>query len=361
MAGFGKLVRPVCGVDGAVTNPIENTLFGEPIHLSLFRSLLLEKLGWEANSGDINQIPQWAGFLRSLGEPPIASAAFERTHLEGGYFYGFHNPTPSENEIADAIVSARKKGIQTWLVPTIEESEDITTLTRNHFEKIPAYIESALILDGSLENNLRASIGSRRLLDFQRITRKAEELFTVRFYTYSSLTERPELLSLAGDVHGENSSKYGHPFNMYDGTSLSRILSSPLGKHLAIGLVEKKTSGSIVQAILALVDKERSQLHYLAQGIRHEAVPASVNLYTASYLWLYRFGEANGIRVFFLSRGMHQAKRRLGANRFWLLNHWMKSDSNDGQAAISIIQRRAQDCLLPVFHELTESTKEPNS
>jgi hypothetical protein len=206
-----------------------------------------------------------------------------------------------------------------------------------------------LEISGSVDDTLRASLGSRRFLDLQRITRKAETFAKVAFYTKDELAQNPEMIAIAGQLHAENAKKYGHPFNMYDAAALQRILDSPLGEHLVIGLVADTATAKIVQVILALVDKARGHVFYLAQGAVHEEIPSNINLYTASYLWIYRYAESIGAKTIFLSRGMHEAKRRMGANKWILLNNWLYSENPETLAVISLARAQAEKLIVPGY------------
>lgn len=336
-----------------------NTLFATAENIALFRELLIGKLGWNEPCGPITQIPQWAGFTRSIGMSEALAPHFGMTYLDGGYFYNFHNDAPNEQALIHTLENGKAAGAHSWLVPTVADNCDAAALRKAGFAPLPAYVESALVIEKTLESTLRNTLGSRRLLDFQRITRKAETIFEVEFHLAPSLISNPHLIDLAGDLHSENAKKYGHPFNMYDAVALRRILDSKLGKSLTIGFVRNKANQEPVQVILALWDFERKQLHYLAQGLRHDHVPGSINLYTASYLWLYRFAETLGAQKIFLSRGMHEAKRRLGANTWALLNNWVYSQAPDTKQVIATAQTKAEQIIAGPFRQFCEKGTTP--
>lgn len=326
-----------------------STVFCEPASIVAARTLLFEKLGWTSNRGQLDAIPQWAGFLKSIEYTPSANT-FTDAACIGGYFYNFHNPAPTADALAKQI--EQNSDASAYLVPTVPHTEDTQALSALGFSPAPAYIESIFDIEGTLEEALRKSIGSRRYLDFERITRKAEAFANVRFYRSAELKLNPQILEIAGRVHAENARKYNQIYNPYDTATLKTLLTSTLGANLVIGIVSTIESDQPVQVILALLDSARGHAYYLAQGIDHAHVPETVNLYTASYLWLYRFAVENTVHTVFLSRGMHDAKRRLGANRFLLLNHWLRSDSDTGRQAISEICERANRKFKPAFEAL---------
>ncbi len=320
-------------------------LFYDPQHQEIFRRLLELKVA----TGHLSQIPQWKGFLSSLGLDSLEVSCFEKAHILGGYFYNFHNPPPD-------VSSTDRFKTGTWVIPTVPDSESCNQLRELGFESAPAYIESSLEIRDSLEQTLRKNLGSREYLNLMRIVRKAEQFYSVHFYNAEALNQDTELLEKASELHSHNATKYNHPYNMYDVPALKALLTSSLRDYFRVGFVRDKISGEAVQVIFLLIDEQRGHVFYLAQGIAHAIVQPSINVYTASYCWVYRFADSNQCRVVFLSRGMHTAKKRLGANQFVLLNHWLRSDSTDGKNTVSFLCRKARETLPKEFAKLTQKT-----
>jgi hypothetical protein len=57
------------------------------------------------------------------------------------------------------------------------------------------------------------------------------------------------------------------------------------------------------------------------------------------------YAERIGIRIINLGRGAPQEKRRLGANRFALLNNWILNPSPAARSEIAILATRCREAL----------------
>jgi hypothetical protein len=303
--------------------------------LDLFRTILLEKLGIRVPIVLLKMIPQWQGFLKSLGVETGALSQLP-TQLLGGYFINFSTPVPAPDDVRQTIAES---GAKQFVVPTVRA--EYTGLLDLGFVALPAYIESAIFLQGSLEATLRNGISARRYLDLRRITRNAEKDYEIQFYEQAELLANPDLIDVAARLHEHNVEKYGHSINIYDAASLNLILHSPLGRHLVVGITRERNTQTPVQVLIALLDSERQDLFFLVQGIDRKTVSTDVNLYSASYLQLYRFAETRSVQRIFLARGKHLEKKRLGANQFFVLNNWIRTESDACLAELAKLRRLA--------------------
>jgi len=251
----------------------------------------------------------------------------------GGYFYNFSTPSLAEDEISQGLKEGRKHGATTFLVPAIRDSEAVDSLLGAGFTPLPCFVESVFELETSVEGDFRKRVSRHRFAEIRRLGRNAHRAYDLRFYKAPELEENPALLTETSRLHELNVRQHNLHVNFYNRDVLEAIMSSTLRDNLLVGLRYDKSTGVAVQAMIILVCEDTGELYFSAQGIDHDEVDRRHNLYTTAAYDLYKYGEAHGLRTFYLGRGSEEEKQRLGANRYHLLNHWMKSDEKgfDGE------------------------------
>jgi len=176
---------------------------------------------------------------------------------------------------------------------------------------------------------------------------------------FSDAAEVEEAIARFDELHQENLRKYGHPRNTHGLDQIRILKSSHLAPYLLFCLRrEKAGSRRFVQASFNMVAVNRGILLMVVQGIHREAVPPHHNLYQAETYQLYKWGEANGVRIFNLGRGGPGAKAGIGGNHFHVLAHLLKPLSDQADCAqLSQIRARATAFiaaqLAEVRHKLT--------
>jgi hypothetical protein len=156
------------------------------------------------------------------------------------------------------------------------------------------------------------------------------------------------LVETVARLHLCNVRKYGHAANFYCASLLRQLLASAIGDHVLACSRHEADTGSAVQASLSLFDRSSSQLYWLMVGIDHDQVPSDVNLFIADYYGVVGFAEQNGIRTINLGRGNPLQKHRLGANRFHVVQNWLRTSSPRAVAELARLRSTATATLDPL-------------
>ncbi|MFJ9343638.1 aminotransferase class I/II-fold pyridoxal phosphate-dependent enzyme [Streptomyces sp. NPDC101733] len=88
-------------------------------------------------------------------------------------------------------------------------------------------------------------------------------------------------------------------------------------------MLVRRHKGVVVQAGLLMGSHNGRGVHCLTQAIRHDHPVAARNLHVAAVYGLYRDAHRAGLDWVHLGRGGAEAKRRLGADLVYPLDHWL--------------------------------------
>ncbi|MFH0908267.1 MAG: GNAT family N-acetyltransferase [bacterium] len=297
--------------------------------LRVFRDLFLKGYGLSHAVVEPDRLVHWQAQTQDLREKAgLEPSPLGRipTLVFGGYFYNFSSPAPSSETIAAAIDEAKRLGARQLLVPTVRDIDDSSDLTAAGFRPLPCFVESIARLGPDLDADLRARVGADRFRQIKRMVRRVERQYEFLFLRAADMEQDSGLVAEIARLHGLNISQHDFGVNFFRSEALQHVLQSPLRDRLLVGMRCDRGDGAPRQAVITLLCEETGELFALAQGIDHEHVAREMNLYITLYYRLYEYGAAHGAHVFHLGRGAQDEKRRLGANRYVLLNHWMKSD-----------------------------------
>ena len=283
----------------------------------------------------------WESTLRHLGiAAPTLNAA--RTCILGGFFYNTSTPAPTAAELDSYINYYRTRGAEQFLVPTVRNSARTEALQARGFVKIPWFIESIYMVRDGVDTDLHAQVGHKRHRQIVRLSERAAQDYDTAYYEWPEIRADARIFDVAARLHEHNMLKYHHPLNLYGKPILRRLSESPLGRHLLFCIRRDRATGEPVQMSLSLVHEGRSQMYQLVQGIWHERVCPGNNLDITDYYDLCKFAERRGIREINFGRGMADYKRRLGANRFILLNNWLLTTSRAASGELAALVESTQ-------------------
>jgi hypothetical protein len=315
-----------------------------PTARDVFAALFLELYGLAEPVIPLADVLHWSDLVRRLA---VAGTSLDRvpTGFLGGYFYNTSTPVPTAAEIAQRLAWAADRAVPQLLVPTVRNTADAAALRAQGFASIPWVVEAICDLGDSLAATLRRQLGPTRYRGLYRAVKKAAQRYPAEFYRLHDVEGDPTLLETVAALHACNVRKYAHARNFYSLAILQRLCASPLGEQLVICLRRDVDSGEAVQASISLMDLPRRQLYHLVHGIFHERVAPGYNLFVATIYEVFAFAERQGIREVNVGRGAPEQKRRLGANRFILLNNWLLSQSPGAAAEIASVTARCRAFL----------------
>ncbi len=246
------------------------------------------------------------------------------TLVAGGYFYNVSTPPPGAAEVAAMLEEAQAAGVEQVLVPTVPRGADTAALEQAGFRRVPGLIEAWVEPGpGDVETALREILGGHGYREWCRLQRRADAVSRVDVLEAGALLREPGLVSEVERLHALNLARHGLTVNIFSAPVIRALAASALGPALRV-LLRRDLEGRAVQMMAVLAPPGGEAWYCLVQGIDHAAVPLSQNFYRATVLDCLRAARAAGARRVYLGRGGAAAKRRLGANRFRLLDYWLR-------------------------------------
>lgn len=292
----------------------------------------------------LGRVMHWSSTIRRLGaDVPLLDGS--ETLVCGGYFYNCSTRAPSADDLDAWIALAERRGVPALFVPTVRNSDATDALSERGFSRIPWFVEAIYERKEGVDADLRAQLGRKGYAALLSDVKRAETAYELRFYTKPELLADPSLLEETSRLHACNVEKYSHALNFYSEPILREILSGPLGERLLVALRRDRETGEAVQTSIAFFDLARSQMYSVVQGIDHARVRPGQNLYVAKYYQQLKYAEALGIREVNYGRGKEDHKRRLGANRFHLLNNWVRNSQVSIDAEVAQLTERLRPIL----------------
>lgn len=267
------------------------------------------------------------------------------TSIFGGSIYNFSSPAPSQAAITEALDGMLQEGAKQCFVPTIRSLESCGPLLDAGFRGVSCFIESVCELDGGVDDVLATRVGGKRMREMRRLHRKAAEQYNLVLYSAADIQNDETLVRIAASLHGCNVEKYGLPSNFYNESVLRHLVRSEIQDKIRVGIRYRKSDKQPVQVLVLLLSPGTSELFFPVQGIARDHVAPDHNLYIASMYDVYRIAAQYDLRHVHLGRGNHAAKFHLGANKFYLLKHWIYSPDADVHRELAEIERRTTALL----------------
>lgn len=310
--------------------------------ISIFQKLFMELYSLKKPEIPLHRVMHWKRRFN------IDSDTMDNAHTRfiAGFFYNFSTSAPNGDKLNSEITEGEATGIYQFLVPTVRNSSDNRVLTDAGFTPIPWFIESIYERREGVDLDLKKQLSRSQYRDILRLERKAIADFDLEFYEYHKILNDPSIIMIAADLHQLNIDKYAHAYNFYNKKILNLILFSSIGKNLLICIRRDKATRQPVQASINFIDRDKSQLFQMAQGIDHSLVKKGNNLYIAETLQMYRYAESQGISEIHLGRGGQDSKRRLGANRFYLLNNWILNTKHNISTEVANLREASHQHLM---------------
>ncbi|WP_437669204.1 aminotransferase class I/II-fold pyridoxal phosphate-dependent enzyme [Sorangium sp. So ce131] len=304
-------------------------------------------------------------FLRGLDPPRPVVELGRLPHVAGGYpvpraasrvlalptligagaVLNFSTPAPSAGRLAALREAAAAAAAAQVLVPHVRRGEDPRALREAGFSSVPAGHECVVRLAGATDVDdpdevdalLRARIGARQLRDLRRRERACEAEVTWELLRAGDLRDRRAHLEALVALHEDHARRHGSDHNPYGRASIERLLESALAPRLRLLFRADRRDGAVVVAGLLLVSETGEGIYYMSQAIRRGHEAAQHNLYVSTFYRLYH--EARRLRMDWvhLGRGGVDQKRRLGADLFLPLDHWIWSSDEAARRELAAL------------------------
>ncbi|MGW7073337.1 aminotransferase class I/II-fold pyridoxal phosphate-dependent enzyme [Streptomyces sp. NPDC054855] len=252
--------------------------------------------------------------------------ALERPTLIGGAaLYHPTSPAPSAHAVEALVRRAEALDVRQILVPNVRRTDDARALRAAGFVPLAADSECVVRLTGDVDDVLRARVGGGR----QRALRRRHDALS-RGLTW----ERMRLSELGGapwardafvELHRRWAERTAGGHNPYNAAALDALAGGALADRTE--MLVRRRGDTVVQVVLTARSHNGRGLYHLAQATDPDACDAAPSdLHAAALYGLYLDAGRAGLHWVHLGPGETDVKRRLGADLFVPLDHWLRAE-----------------------------------
>ncbi|MDJ1136999.1 aminotransferase class I/II-fold pyridoxal phosphate-dependent enzyme [Streptomyces iconiensis] len=258
------------------------------------------------------------------GPSALDPAALKRpTLVAAGAPYGPTGPAPSPYAVDELVRRAGALDVPQILVPRVRRGEDTGALRAAGFVPVAAGHECVVRLSGEVDALLRDRVGAGQLRDLRRRHRAVSQDVTWERIPLSELDGKPWARRAFVELHQRSAERHRGQENLYNAEALDALARGALAERTEIFVRRRKNA--VVQAGLLTVSHNGRGLYYLTQAVAHDDPAAPRNLYVASLYRLYLHARRSGLDWVHLGEGDADRMRRLGADLFVPLDHWLRA------------------------------------
>ncbi|MBL1114390.1 aminotransferase class I/II-fold pyridoxal phosphate-dependent enzyme [Streptomyces sp. 110] len=254
----------------------------------------------------------------------LDTAVLERpTLVGGGSPYHPTSPAPTRHALDELVRRAETLGVPQILVPNVRRGDDTSALRAAGLVPIATESECVVRLAGEVDEALRTRIGAERLNDLRRRDREASLELTWERIRLSELDGSPWARDAFVTLHQRQAERHGGHHNLYNAEALDALAHGPLADRTEILL--RREQNAVVQAGLITTSHNGRGIYSLTQATDHDDPAARDELFAASMYRLYLHARRSGLEWVHLGRGDVPRMRRLGADLFVPLDHWLRA------------------------------------
>lgn len=302
--------------------------------IDALQQVLCAALGSRAPVCSLARIGRDAGAFAAL-DP----AVLERpTLVGGGSPHNPTNPAPAAHAVDELVGRAEELGVDQILVPGVRRSDDTGALRAAGFAPVATGSECVVRLTGEVDDVLRERVGAERLGDLRRHHEEAAHEVTWERIPLSELDGKPWARDAFVELHRRQAERDGGHGNLYNVDALDALTQGELAERTE--LFVRRGGNTVVQAGLMTMSHNGRGIYCLTQAIDHDAPVARSGLSDASVYRLYLHARDSGLDWVHLGRGDADRMRRLGADLFIPLDHWLRAPGlaipeEEGEQALS--------------------------
>lgn len=290
-------------------------------------------------SADIDVLQHLLGAALGTGEPVCSVAqlgaladAFgdldpevlkRPTLVGGGGPYAPSGPAPTLKALDELVRRAETLDAPQILVPHVRRTDDTSALRAAGFVPVAAGTECVTRLPGEVDEALRIRVGARQLADLRRRHHAASREVTWERLRLSELDRKPWARDAFVELHRRHVESHGGQENPYNEGAIDALAEGELAERAEMFVRRRGTT--VVQAGLTIRAHNGKGIYYLTQAIDHGDPVARHNLYVASLYRLYLDARRSGLDWVHLGQGDAATHRRLGADLFVPLDHWLRA------------------------------------
>ncbi|MGW6023814.1 aminotransferase class I/II-fold pyridoxal phosphate-dependent enzyme [Streptomyces sp. NPDC055099] len=294
-----------------------------PMDTQALQEALGAALGGREPVGALARLVSGAGAFGSLSPEALGRP----TLIGGAALYHPTSPAPSAHAVEELVRRAKALDVRQILVPNVRRTDDSRTLRAAGFVPLAADSECVVRLTGDVDEVLRARVGGGR----QRALRRRHETLS-RDLTW----ERVRLSDLGGApwardafvrLHRRRAERNGGGHNPYNAAALDALAGGALADRT--DMLVRRQGDTVVQVALTARSHNGRGLYHLTQATDPDAYDAEPgDLHAAALYGLYLDARRSGLHWVHLGPGDADDKRRLGADLFIPLDHWLRAEDS---------------------------------
>ncbi|EPH44689.1 putative Histidinol-phosphate aminotransferase 2 [Streptomyces aurantiacus JA 4570] len=208
------------------------------------------------------------------------------------------------------------------LVPGVRRSDDTGPLRAAGFVPFAAGSECVLWLTGDVEDVLRRHVGDDRHRELRGHHHALSQEVTWERIPLRELDGSPWARDAFVELHRRHAERQGDLPNPYNTAALDALVQGELGARTDMFVRRRK--GTVVQAGLTTTSHNGRGIYCLTQAVDGPLAPDS--LHEATVYQLYLDSRHAGLDWVHLGRGDEEGGRRLGADLFVPLDHWLRAE-----------------------------------
>lgn len=247
------------------------------------------------------------------------------TLIGGATLYGPTSPAPTAHALDTLVRRARSLDVRQILVPAVRRGDDTGALRAAGFVPVAADVECVLRLTGDVQDVLRVRVGEDRFRELRGLHHHA--------LSREVGWERIPLTALDGaswardafvELHRRHADRHGGHPAPYNAAALDALAQGELAPRT--DMVVRRRQGVVVQAGLTVASHNGRGLYWLTGAVDDDDPFAREGLHEATLYRLCLDARQAGLEWIHLGRGDEEAKRRLGADLFVPLDHWLRAE-----------------------------------
>ncbi|MFD5700245.1 pyridoxal phosphate-dependent aminotransferase [Streptomyces lasiicapitis] len=269
--------------------------------------------------------------LAQLGQDAAVFAALDPavrqrpTLIGGATAYGPTSPAPTSQALDVLVRRAESLDVRQILVPGVRRSDDSGALRAAGFVPVAADAECVVRLAGDVEDVLRQRVGAERFRELRSRYHYAlsQEVSWERI-RMTDLDANPWAREAFVELHRRHAERQGGLPGLYNAAALDALSQGELAGRTEMFVRRRK--GTVVQAGLTTASHNGRGIYRLTQAIDEDDPVARDSLHDATPFQLYLDARYAGLDWVHLGRGDEEGRRRLGADLFVPLDHWLRAE-----------------------------------
>ncbi|MFI8849773.1 pyridoxal phosphate-dependent aminotransferase [Streptomyces sp. NPDC053499] len=254
----------------------------------------------------------------------LVPAALERpTLIGGGAPYAPTSPAPTPDAVDELVRRAEALDVPQILVPRVRRSDDTSALRAAGFVPVAADSECVVRIPGEVDDVLRNRVGAGQLRDLRRRHRAVSRDLTWERIPLGELDGKPWARDAFVKLHQSHVERHGGSHSPYNADALDALAHSAPGRRTEMFV--RRRENTVVQAGLLTTSHNGRGIYHLTQATDHNDPVARRNLHLASLYRLYLHARRSGLEWVHLGSGDTRRARRLGADLFVPLDHWLRA------------------------------------